>query len=389
MQKPQHITIIGAGVAGLTAAKGLSALGYKIDIFESAAELKGIGAGFGLAANAIQAFEYLGLQEVLELGHLIADFNIFDDRGKILIANNARRITQKYQQDNFAIHRATLHQFLLSKIDPKQLHLGKKALQFEKLGPQIKLNFEDGTSHFCDYLIVADGVKSRLRQQLLPQSTPRYAGYTCWRATIENTAHIALKATQEIWGAKGRFGMTPLKDNKIYWYACINSRANNPIYKHYSVADLAQHFANYAAPIPTLLAQTTDAQLIWNDIIDIKPLEHLAYDNILLIGDAGHATTPNMGQGACQAIEDVAVLVDQLKDTPDIRQAFRNFEHRRVARTRYITETSWWIGKAAQWESPIAIALRNMILRCLPSSALQYNIKKLLSVDFMKINKQS
>lgn len=380
----KRFTIIGGGVAGLTAAIGLNKMGIQPKIFEGAKILAGIGAGFGLAANAIQALDYLDLKEgVIPLGHYLENYNILDEKGKILAAPETKKISAHYQQDNFAIHRADLHQFLLQHINSTDLHLGKRAIKVEVHTDGIAIFFEDGTVHQTDYLIVADGVKSRLRQQLIPDSAPRYAGYTCWRATIDN-AQIKLKTGSETWGSKGRFGMTPLVGNKIYWYACINAEANSAKYRNYTIHDLKQNFAHYHDPIQKVLVETEDKQLIWNDIIDIKPLKHLALGNILFIGDAGHATTPNMGQGACQAIEDVAVLVDELKKTKDVTLAFQYFEQRRLKRTRYITETSWTIGKIAQWENPISILARNTFMSILPKKIKQYQLKTLLSVDFMK-----
>lgn len=381
----KRFTIIGGGVAGLTAAIGLNKIGIQATIFESAKALKGIGAGFGLAANAIQALEYLELKAgVIPLGHYLENYNILDKQGRILAAPETKTISAKYEQDNFAIHRADLHQFLLAQIDRKILHLGKRAVKIDYQDGRIDIFFEDGTIHQTDYLIIADGVNSRLRQQLVPNSAPRYAGYTCWRATIDN-AHINLSMGSETWGNKGRFGMTPLVGNKIYWYACINSPANNKVFSRYTIKDLQQNFADYHDPITRVLAETKDQQLIWNDIIDIKPLKNLAFGNILFIGDAGHATTPNMGQGACQAIEDVAVLIDELKKTTDVALAFQIFEKRRLKRTRYITETSWSIGKVAQWENPVSIIVRDTLMRILPEEVKQYKLKKLLSVDFMKL----
>ncbi|KKX51258.1 FAD-dependent monooxygenase [Sphingobacterium sp. IITKGP-BTPF85] len=380
----KRFTIIGGGVAGLTAAIGLNKIGIQATIYESAKALKGIGAGFGLAANAIQALEYLELKAgVIPLGHYLENYNILDKQGRILAAPETKTISDKYEQDNFAIHRADLHQFLLAQIEYENLHLGKRALKIEYREGEIDIFFEDGTIHQTDYLIIADGVNSRLRQQLIPGSAPRYAGYTCWRATIDN-ANINLSTGSETWGNKGRFGMTPLVGNKIYWYACINSPAHNKVFSRYTIKDLQQNFASYHDPITSVLAETNDQQLIWNDIIDIKPLKNLAFGNILFIGDAGHATTPNMGQGACQAIEDVSVLIDELKKTTDVALAFQIFE-RRLKRTRYITETSWSIGKVAQWENPISIIIRDTLMRILPEEVKQYKLKKLLSVDFMKL----
>lgn len=380
-----RFTIIGAGIAGLTAAIGLQKLGLAVTIYEAASVLKGIGAGFGLAANAMQGFDYLGIKEdILKIGHHLPSYEIKDANGKALIRTNTRKLAARYAQENFAIHRADLHQYLRTQIDPNLLHLGKKALSFQQIGNKTQLYFEDGSSVETDYLLIADGIKSPLRQQLLPDSTPRYAGYTCWRATIDN-APIQLTEGSETWGSKGRFGMTPLVGNKIYWYACINAPANSEKHRNFTVADLQHNFASYHSPIPKILDATPNESLLWNDIIDIKPLKHFAFGPILLLGDAAHATTPNMGQGACQAIEDVVILMEELRIKQPIEQAFKNFEKRRLQRTKYITETSKFIGEVSQWEHPALIGVRNALMRILPESISQRSLHKLFEVDFMNI----
>lgn len=385
MNVDSEFAIVGAGVAGLTAGFALQSLGRSCIIFEQSKAIKGIGAGFGLAANAMKAFELLGLRsEIEQLGHHLKSYNILDAQGRILFAPDTDSLSQNYHQRNFAIHRADLHQFLLSKV--QDIHIAKRAIRFDQSSNKVTIYFEDGSTHTSKYLLIADGVKSILRQQLLPQAVPRYAGYTCWRATISNDS-LNLQKGSETWGKEGRFGLTPLVNNRIYWYACINSEAQNPIYKNYTVNDLYRHFKDYHQPIPQVLNETKDKDLIWNDIIDIAPIKHFAYDNILLIGDAAHATTPNMGQGACQAIEDVAVLVDELNQEQTVPVAFKNFEKRRLARTKYITDHSKRIGEIAQLDHPLLIAGRNTIMRLLPQQLAQYPIDKLLSIDFMKIKK--
>lgn len=379
--------IVGGGIAGLCAAIGLAKWGIEAHVYESATELKGIGAGFGLAANAMKALEHLGLkEEIVPIGHFLDSYNILDQQGNILVEPNTKSISQQYQQDNFAIHRADLHQFLLSKIPSSQIHLGKRALSFERRGEDIRVYFADGSHADGQALLAADGVHSPLRQQLIPGSAPRYSGYTCWRATIDNSS-IKLEKGTETWGGKGRFGMTPLVDNRIYWYACINTEAQNPVLKKWKTAELLDNFKNYHNPIPTILSETKDSELIANDIIDIAPLKQLAFGNILLLGDAGHATTPNLGQGACQAIEDVAVLMDELRTAASITLAFQRFENRRLDRVNYICNTSWRIGKIAQWENPFLIGMRNFCMKIAPNSLKQQQLNKLLSVDFMQINR--
>jgi len=377
--------IIGGGVAGLSMAIALLDLKKDFLIFEQSTVLKGIGAGFGLAANAMQAFDYLGLrQEVEQIGYYTETYAILDPSGRTLIAPDTQRLSSKYNQKNFTVHRADLHRYLLSKLPSQRILLGKRLLRFEKTADAISLSVEDGSTYRCRYLIVADGVRSATRQHLLPLVKPRYSGYTCWRATIGNGA-IGLPHGSETWGPKGRFGMTPLIHDRIYWYACINAPQSSSKYKNYSVKDLLRNFSGYHMPIPEILANTSDEDLLWNDIIDIKPLTRFAYDHILLIGDAAHATTPNMGQGACQALEDVAVLSQELKRTSDIRQAFKNFEKRRLKRTKYITDTSRQIGYAAQFTHPGIIAIRNTLMRIVPSQWTQAPLKKLLEVDFMAV----
>lgn len=381
--------IVGGGIAGLCAAIGLGNMGIEAHVYESASELKGIGAGFGLAANAMQALEHLGIKEEISLlGHYLDSYHVLDQGGAILVAPSTQSISQKYQQDNFAIHRADLHRFLLSKIPDSQIHLGKRAVSFEREGDGVHVHFADGSQVSGQTLLVADGVHSLLRQQLVPGSIPRYAGYTCWRATIDNSS-IQLKEGSETWGNKGRFGMTPLVGNRIYWYACVNSSPQNPVLKRWTTAELLDNFKHYHSPIPTILAETRDSDLISNDIIDIAPLRQLAFDNILLLGDAGHATTPNLGQGACQAIEDVAVLMDELNMATSIPQAFKRFEKRRLERVNYICNTSWKIGKIAQWEHPLLIGMRNFCMKVMPNSLKQQQLNKLLSVDFMQIHRSA
>ncbi|WP_246162502.1 FAD-dependent monooxygenase [Sphingobacterium phlebotomi] len=376
--------IVGGGVAGLAMAIAFQQIDKDFVLFEQAKKLKGIGAGFGLAANAMRALDLLSLRtEIEQIGYYLDSYHILDHKGGLLVSPDTHAISEKYEQRNFAIHRADLHLFLLSKIKNQKLQLSKKAIRLEQHVGAVTLFFEDGTQHTSRFLIIADGVKSPLRQQLIPSSIPRYSGYTCWRATIDN-AEIALDKGTETWGKLGRFGMTPLTNNRIYWYACINTTPDNPIYRSYKVNDLLRHFQSYHDPIPAILAQTKDSELIWNDIIDIKPLKHLAYDNILFIGDAGHATTPNMGQGACQALEDVAVLLDELKLEKTTKEAFSSFEKRRLSRTKYITDTSKRIGEIAQWDNPVFITIRNLLMKLMPARLAQKNLDKLLSVDFMK-----
>jgi 2-polyprenyl-6-methoxyphenol hydroxylase-like FAD-dependent oxidoreductase len=131
---------------------------------------------------------------------------------------------------------------------------------------------------------------------------------------------------------------------------------------------------------------TGDKPLIWNDIIDIKPIKQFAFGKILLCGDAAHATTPNMGQGACQAIEDAIVLAHCMAlYATDTEKAFRVFEKKRITRTTRIVNTSWQLGKIAQVENKLLTHLRNSLLRLIPPSVNEKQLQFLYNVDFAEV----
>ena len=378
--------IVGGGICGLTMAIILEKKGYEVAIYEAAAEIKAIGAGLVLSTNAIKALKAIGISEqVLAKANLLDNFDIVLANGDKLMATDAKKLSQRYDSiGNATIHRADLHQTLLDLLKGKvELYTnkrGERALQDET---GITLSFTDGTNIEGDYLIACDGINSPIRQQLLPKSLPRYAGYTCWRAIVSHSGQFNAKNATETWGKNGRFGVVPLTDNRIYWFACLNTRqVRDPKMKAFKVADLAVCFKEYHSPIPELLALTTDDALLWNDIEDIKPIRQFAFDRVLLAGDAGHATTPNMGQGACQAIEDAAVLANCLKDKDLIKDAFKSFEKKRLPRTTKIVNISWTLGKAAQMTNPILTTFRNVALKITPQSINEKQMDFLFNVEF-------
>ena len=377
-----QISILGGGIAGLTTAIALNRIGYKPVVFESAPRISAVGAGLGLGANAVMAFDRLGLkEEVIERGRILDSFAMLDQQGRPITRVDTGRISERFGIDNFTIHRGELHQLLLSKLDPATIFTDKRGMDLERNDKGVKITFADGTLHETDFLIVADGVHSAIRQKLVPGSVPRYAGYTCWRSVIEDTGGD-LTESSETWGKGGRFGIVPLAKNKLYWFACVNGPRNSDRFRNYRTDDLLNNFRDYHQPIPAILQRTEDENLLWNDIIDVPPLARYAFGRVLLIGDAAHATTPNMGQGACQAIEDAVVIADELQKGENIPEAFNRFERRRLKRTHYIINTSRRLGKMAQLEHPAKIRLRNFLFRRLPSRVNEKQLERLYRVDF-------
>lgn len=380
-----HFTIVGAGIAGLCLAKAFEANGISYTLFERDKEVRGIGAGFGLASNAMKAFEILGYaDEIVPLGHMLDDFEIQDWKEKTILKADTNRLRKNYNTDNFAIHRADLHHYLYQSIEEKNIKTNKKIVDIQQNFEKVLLYFEDGTQQETDYLIAADGINSVIRQKLLKKATPQYAGYICWRGVIKDTSYQSKKSI-ETWGPQGRFGLTPLINNQIYWYACKNTPLNSEVYQ-WKLSDIKKNFEDYSGLIRSTLQKTKPEDIITTPIMDLKPLDNFTFNRILLIGDAAHATTPNMGQGACMAVEDVCVLMDEISKHPDnIMIAFENYNVRRIKRTSYIIETSRLAGKVAQLENKILSKIRDFVFRQLPTSIAQSPLDDLLEEDFMKI----
>ncbi len=365
----RKILIIGGGIGGLTTAIALQQKGLNVQVYENALVLQPLGAGIVLAANAMQVLRTLGLEgEILAQGKLLRHFSILSQQGDVLAQTDSLRVSQRYGNDNFAIHRADLHRVLLARLGNGVVHPGKRCTGFTQTARGVQVRFDDGTEATGDYLVAADGIHSAIRRQLLPESAPRYAGYTCWRTVIDGwPAGFNGERASETWGHRGRIGMVPLTGNRIYLFACKRAPARSEQMRQYTTAQLLASFHDYHTPVPQVLA-AAHHPLLWNDILDLAPLRQFAFGRVVLTGDAAHATTPNMGQGACQAIEDALVLANCFEKYPDGEAAFKVFEQKRLARTGEIIRTSRQIGQVAQLENKFLAALRNAAMRWVPES---------------------
>ena len=115
--------------------------------------------------------------------------------------------------------------------------------------------------------------------------------------------------------------------------------------------------------------------------MDRPPIKGWGTGRVTLLGDAAHPTTPNLGQGACQAIEDALVLADCLRESDDVTAALRAYEQRRYRRTAAITNQSWRLGWLCQWEQPVACWARNFLTRSVPSGISMRLLESLLAHD--------
>lgn len=369
------IAIIGGGIGGLAAAVGLHEIGIKAHVYEQTSSFKPLGAGIGIGSNVMLALNKLGVsEEVLKLGMTLKEQRFLNEDFKVMNTIEFTLLKKRFGEETITIQRADLHKALYTAISPAYFHFNKKVEHFEQTNQNVRLIFTDGTKDVVDYVIAADGIHSVFRQTLIPSSTPRYAGYTCWRGITKNQGDVPLHLSSEVWSKQGRFGFAPLHDGDVYWFACVNAEKDDSYYRSLNKSGVAEQFAHLSPTVERLINETYDAYFLHHDIYDIKPLKTFVYDRICLLGDAAHATTPNMGQGAGQSIEDAYILMNTLKSESTVADAFRKYDKKRVNKTKKVIELSRQIGWAAQWDTPFLIAFRNTVFPFVPKSLLFWRL---------------
>ncbi|MCT4582913.1 MAG: FAD-dependent monooxygenase [Flavobacteriales bacterium] len=364
----EKVTIIGAGIAGLTLGIALQKKGIAFEIYEAFDTVKDLGAGIMLANNAMQVYQKLGLtSEIAAKGREYHALNIVDGKMNILSSMGANTYSE-HKIESYAIHRSTLQQVLLKQVPTEKLHLGKKVAAIEKQAAFTIVKFHDGTQIKASVLIGADGIHSEVRQSIGSKNEIRNAHQICWRgiANIELPKEYTHQL-HEIWADGKRFGFVQIATDKVYWYALKDSKQRETI----TIKELLVLFQNFHPVVNKIIAQTDGDKLLTNEMLDLKPLTQWFQGNICLIGDAAHATTPNMGQGACQSIEDAYVLSEELAKTKNIQAAFLNYQNHRIQKANKVTNMSWKIGKVSHYTHPIFVAIRNFLLKQTPEAMIK------------------
>lgn len=376
----KKVIIIGGGIGGLCAAIALQRRGVEAHVYEKVPKIKALGAGIILSVNAVLALRQIGLDEALQrAGQALKSMQIADEKGRTIAETNLHNIAKKYNTTNVSIHRAVLHQILLNAMQAGTLHCGKAFASLEQDKNSVHVNFEDGTSAQAHVLLAFDGIHSAVRQYLLPNVKLRYSGYTCWRAVINYVPEAGQYRALESWGRGRRFGIVPLDNGKLYWFATANARENDAVMRRMGAEDLKSYFSDFHHPVEEILGLTRDEEVIWNDIVDFKPIHRYTFGQVALAGDAAHATTPNMGQGAGMAIEDAAVLARLLSERGSV--VLKEYEQLRMKRTQAIVRKSYQLGSLAQWENPWLRSVRNATLRLIPPSLQEKQMRQLYEVN--------
>lgn len=375
------VIIAGAGPGGLTAALALQRVGLPVLLLERAPSVRAVGAGLTLQVNAMRMLGAIGLrEEVAAVGEPIRSGSVDTADGVQLSSLPMDELVDRYGTPGVSIHRGALSRVLADALPPGVLRCASHVAGFEADADGVTVRLQDGTELRGRALVGADGIHSQVRATLLGEVPLRYAGYTCWRGIAPVPRPLGAGVMSERWGRGRRFGIVPIDEHQTYWFSTANAPADGrdgPDVR----AELLERFADFAAPVAALIEATPPEAILRNDIIDIEPLRRWSKGRVTLLGDAAHAMTPNMGQGACQAIEDAVVLAHRLAEQPDVEAALADYEARRKDRARSFVTRSWTFGRAGQWENVLARALRNTLTRLTPRSVMANTMDQVWGVE--------
>jgi FAD-dependent urate hydroxylase len=376
MKEPTKVIVAGGGIGGLSVAIALRRAGFDVTAFERVAELREVGAGLLLAANAQKALGKLGLAEaVAHLGTPASAGEIRSWRGEVLASIPASELERRVGAPSAAVHRADLQALLVREVGEGTLRLGAEVEAFEQDKSGVTVFLAGGGQERANILVGADGLHSKTRAVLFGPEKPRYAGYTAWRAVAEpGEGLVRWGRGFESWGRGARFGCAHIGKGRVYWFATANApegaKDGPPGSAAGPKAALLRLFGSWHRPIGELIEATDEVAILRTDIYDREPLgERWGEGTVTLLGDAAHPMTPNLGQGACQAIEDAVVLARCVREGGTTVDALRRYERLRSGRVAMVVRRSRRVGRVGQLENPLLCRLRDRALSMIPPKA--------------------
>jgi 2-polyprenyl-6-methoxyphenol hydroxylase-like FAD-dependent oxidoreductase len=310
--------VIGAGIGGLTAALALTAEGWDVTVVERAPALGAVGSCIVVGPNALRALDSLpgGIaDEVRALAVPPVLGGVRALTGRWLVKQDFRIFLDRYHDPLVTIERPVLIDMLARRLPVGSLRLGAEVASSDADTGEVTL--VSGETLRADLVVGADGVHSATRRRLFPgHPDAEFIGVTCRLLLVPGEG---LNVTPgEVWGRAAMFGVFPMADGRVY--AFTEQPATEPFSGGSMAVEktlLQTDFGGFPAPIPEIIDRADPAEMLRVDLhAQRKSLRAFHRGRVALLGDAAHAMTPNIGQGACQAMEDAVVLAHHAHDLP-------------------------------------------------------------------------
>ncbi|MGA7938066.1 MAG: FAD-dependent monooxygenase [Kovacikia sp.] len=343
------VAVIGAGLGGLATAIALRNQGIDIQVYEKARELQPSGAGLSLFPNGLNTLDAISPTLAASLknkGSQARQVNLRKSTGE-LIAQNPLTLKEQYGQPMVNIRWSLLQETLASILPADLIHLNHRCTDFEQTDSGVKIHFSNGAAAEADLLIGADGIHSTVRQILVGDGSPRYAGRLSWRAVIEYR-HRLLPADEVtiMTGMDGRiFTLIDVGGGQVFWSAgALVDQEISPRSAGEVKSTVLEMFAGWGDPVQEIIHATGDGAIVERPIWDRPPLQSWSKGRVTLLGDAAHPMVPSLGQGANTAFEDAWELSQFLAQQPTFAAAFACYENSRIPRTQVIQARSAFQG---------------------------------------------
>ncbi len=375
----EPILIVGGGIAGLATAAGLAKAGIACEIVERAPAWAPVGAGIVLGVNAMRVMRALDLEpEIAAAGTALGRGAITDHAGRPLGATDFALLEPEFGP-TIALHRAALHEVLLGAAKDVPISLGTSVEEIEQHGDRVHVRMTDGREAAYGLVIGADGLRSRVRELLFGEEDLVYSGYTCWRCVVDLEAERV--ELREMWGRGQRFGLVPIGGGRTYCFATSNAPRGQADPLDGRLERFRACFAGFGGQVPDVLAALrSPEELIHNDLEE-RRAGRWHDGRVALIGDAAHAMTPNMGQGAAMALEDSMVLVELAREGLPVEELLPRLHERRSPRVHWVQSQSRRIGRMGQLEGRFVCRARNALLRVIPDSTSTSALRKMAGAE--------
>ena len=328
--------VVGAGMGGLTAAIALKQVGYRVELYDRVRELRPAGAGISLWSNGVKVLNRLGLgAEIAAIAGPMQRMSYRTKQGEVLNDFSLQPIVEAVGQWPCPVARTDLQRLLLDAFGAEHVQLNSQCVGVEQTSESATAIFADGRRATGDVLVAADGTHSIIRNVVVGKPIERqYVGYVNWNGLVNCSDRLAPKHSWVMYVGDGqRASMMPVGGDRFYFFFDVPLPPDAAVLGDVR-EELSHYFRGWAAPVQQLIEALDPAKTNRIPIHYVEPLPVFVKGRIALLGDAAHSTSPDLGQGGCQAIEDAWVLANTLISTNiSVADALKRYEAARINRT--------------------------------------------------------
>ncbi|BCB79673.1 FAD-dependent monooxygenase [Phytohabitans flavus] len=360
-----RILVVGAGIAGLAAARALRLAGFRPEVVDKLPASTVAGAGIYLPGNATRALRVLDLDApVRPCGEVVTRQRFLDVRGRELCEVDLVKLWDGVGECR-ALPRADLHRVMLSGAGGAVRHETEVTRVEAVAGETVKVEFGDGSSAEYDLVVGADGRRSSVRVMAALGSAAVPVGQVMYRSVV--TGGPKISEWTAVLGKRAAFVVMPMGGGRLFCYADEAGTAapSDPL------ARVRELFEGFGGPVPAVLDAVEKVQVAVTDEVEIG---RWSQGPVVLVGDAAHATAPTLAQGAAMALEDAVVLADSVRRAATVAEALGEYERRRRPRTRWVLERTHDRDRLRD----VAPALRDPLLRRRGSTIFADHYKELV-----------